>query len=99
MEERSAFYLVPGDQMDRIMAQLDRIEEYTRPKPEAPTALGKILTAKAAAKMMNVNVNTVYVWAREGRIKTVRAGGRVLFPDTAIKEFLEGGQKDEEDDC
>lgn len=88
MAEIPAFYLVPQEQMEAIMAQLDRIESSLARRPPDKDA---VLTAEEAAERMKVNTNTVYTWAREGRIGCVRAGRKVLFPESAIREFMEGG--------
>lgn len=74
--------------MESVERKLDRIERNTLPKPKAPV-IGKVLSAKAVAQMIGVTEQTVYKWAREEKLRSVHVGGRVLFPDSAIEEFLE----------
>ena len=82
------YVAVPKEWMEEVNRKLDRIERNTMPKPKAPV-IGKVLSAKAVAQMIGVNEQTVYRWAREGRLRSVRVGGRVLFPDSALEEFME----------
>ena len=83
------YVAVPKEWMEEVNRKLDRIERNTMPKPKAPV-IGKVLSANAVASMMGVSAQTVYAWARQGKIRSVRVGGRVLFPDTALEEFTEG---------
>ena len=92
MASISQFVMVPTEWMDEVMEKLERIERNTLPKPKAPV-IGRVLSANAVADMMGVKVQTVYKWAREGKIRAVRTGGRVLFPDIAVKEFIERGME------
>lgn len=85
------YVAVPKEWMEEINKKLDRIERNTLPKPKAPV-IGKVLSAKAFAKMIGVSEQTVYSWARQGKVRSVRVGGRVLFPDTAIEEFMGGNR-------
>lgn len=86
------YIAVPKEWMEEIEKKLDRIERNTLPKPKAPV-LGKVMSANAVAQMLNVKPQTVYKWAREGKIRSTRVGGRVLFSDTAVEEFVEGGKQ------
>ena len=83
------YIAVPKEWMDEINRKLDRIERNTMPKPKAPV-IGKVLSANAVASMMGVSVQTVYKWAREGKIRASHVGGRVLFSDSALEEFMGG---------
>ena len=83
------FYLVPEAQMNRIMAQLDRIEANTQ--ANKPPVLGAVLSADAVARTLGVKKQTVYAWAREGKLKSVRAGRRVLFTEESLRDLLKGG--------
>lgn len=83
------YVAVPKEWMEEVSRKLDRIERNTMPKPKAPV-IGKVLSANAVAKMMGVSTQTVYAWARQGKLRCVRVGGRVLFPDSALEEFTEG---------
>ena len=96
MAETGMFYLVPEEQMNRIIEQLDRIEANTRQKPDPVPVIGNVLSAKVVAERLGVTPHTVYAWAREGTLRSVRAGGRVLFPETAVAEFMKGGRNETE---
>lgn len=85
------YVAVPKEWMEEINKKLDRIERNTLPKPKAPV-IGKVLSANSLADMLGVKPQTVYSWARQGKIRSVRVGGRVLFPDTAIEEFMGGNR-------
>lgn len=83
--------MVPKEWLEEMERKLDRIERNTLPKPKAPV-LGRVMSANAVAQMLGVSVQTVYKWAREGDIRSTRAGGRVLFSDVAVQEFMERRQ-------
>lgn len=82
------YVAIPKEWMEQIEQKLERIERNTMPKAKAPV-LGRVYSARALAQMLGVSVQTVYKWAREDRIRSVRVGGRVVFPDNAVSEFLE----------
>lgn len=89
MADASMFYLVPEEKMDLILEKLERIEAQTRQRAEPVEQIGKVYTAQALADRLGVKVNTIYVWARQGRLRCVHAGRRVLFPDVAVEAFME----------
>ena len=86
------YVAIPKEWMEEIERKLERIERNTMPKPKAPV-LGRVLSANAVAKQLGVSVQTVYKWAREGKLRATHVGGRVLFSDAAIQQFIEGGTK------
>ena len=67
---------------------LERIERNTMPKPKAEV-LGRALSANAVAQMLGVSVQTVYKWTREEKLRGTRVGGRILYSNTALEQFLE----------
>ena len=67
---------------------LERIERNTMPKPKAEV-LGRALSANAVAQMLGVAVQTVYKWTREEKLRGTRVGGRILYSNTALEQFLE----------
>ena len=67
---------------------LERIERNTMPKPKAEV-LGRVLSANAVAQMLGVSVQTVYKWTREEKLRGTRVGGRILYSNTALEQFLE----------
>lgn len=84
------YVAIPKEWMEEIERKLERIERNTMPKPKAPV-LGRVLSANAVAKQLGVSVQTVYKWAREGKLRATHVGGRVLFSDAAIQQFIERG--------
>ena len=82
------YIAVPKEWMEEIEKKLDRIERNTMPKPKAPV-LGRVHSANSVAQMIGVSVQTVYKWAREGKLRASHVGGRVLFSDRALEEFME----------
>ena len=84
------YIAVPKDLLDEINEKLDRIQRMVE-RPDPPPELGQVLSAEKVAQMLGVTKRTVYTWAREGKIRSVRTGGRVLFPDSAVEEFMKGG--------
>ena len=84
------YVAIPKEWMEEIERKLERIERNTMPKPKAPV-LGRVLSANAVAKQLGVSVQTVYKWAREGDLRATHVGGRVLFSDAAIQQFIERG--------
>ena len=50
----------------------------------------EILTAKEAAKRLNVNVFTLYAWARKRKLKSIRFGTRLRrFSAEEIQRFID----------
>ena len=47
-------------------------------------------TVLEVAEILGIGRNTAYEICRTGEIPTIRIGGRVLVPRTAIDELLEG---------
>lgn len=85
------YIIVSTDWMNEVSAKLDQIQkalEHQKPEPAA----NKALSAKEVAKQLGVTQNTVYAWAREGKIRSVSVGNRVLFPETAVQELMKGGE-------
>ncbi|MCL2304833.1 MAG: helix-turn-helix domain-containing protein [Planctomycetaceae bacterium] len=62
-------------------------------KPPTPTPAEKLAVGqREAAKLLSISEKTLRTWTRQGRIKAIKAGGkgRVLYPLSALKRFLEG---------
>ena len=78
-----------------IEDRLDRIEQVLREikreleKPEPVPVIGRVLSANKVAEILGVTTRTVYGWAREGKLRSIHTGNRVLIPDTALQEFIE----------
>ena len=55
--------------------------------------LPTLLTPEETAKYMSVDVKTVYVWAKEGRIASVKIGRNVrVLADSLAQSIHRGGQ-------
>jgi excisionase family DNA binding protein len=66
-------------------------EVSTAAKPEEPSFLEDLkdaMTIREAAKLLRVGQTTVCNWRREGRLRVVRAGKRVLIPLSSIRSIL-----------
>ncbi len=50
----------------------------------------KLLTAQDVAKLLQVSVKTIYLWAKTFRIPSVRLGETVRFRQSDIFEILNG---------
>lgn len=90
--ETGMCYLVPKEQMERIMAQLDRIEAQTRQRPDPPPVIDNLLSAAAVAERFKVKRSTVYQWAKVGRLPYFKIGGKVLFKESELEAAVERGE-------
>lgn len=48
----------------------------------------KLITVKELAKLMPVSKVTLYRWAREGRIPSVKCGRKLFIPESLINDLL-----------
>lgn len=51
----------------------------------------KLFTAREVAKLLHVRIETVYRYARRGRLPVVRVGGTWRFPEDQLREWLRNG--------
>ena len=56
----------------------------------APAIERQTYTVPEVAKILGIGRNTAYEICRNGEIPTIKIGGRVLVPRTAIDELLQG---------
>ena len=49
-----------------------------------------VLTVPEFARVLGVGRNLGYALVREGKVRHLRAGARILVPSSAVREFLEG---------
>jgi excisionase family DNA binding protein len=68
--------------------------------PGAPTDSGddsaaaeRMLTADEAADVLRVSRRYVLRLAREGALESIKERKRVLFPETGLRRYLEGGRR------
>jgi excisionase family DNA binding protein len=52
-------------------------------------AIEQHYSVKEAAALLTVSVPTMRRWEREAQIKGLRIGGKLVFSESAIREFLE----------
>ena len=50
----------------------------------------KFLTTEEVAEMTRRSIFTVRRWIREGRLKAVKVGGRLLIEESSFLDFLSG---------
>jgi excisionase family DNA binding protein len=53
--------------------------------------LPQVLTAAEVAALYRVRVDTIYTWARDGRLPAVRMGNRLRFRRADVEALLAGG--------
>lgn len=46
------------------------------------------LTTKQAAKRLKIKPRTVQLWARQGKLKSIKIGTRLRIAEQSIKELL-----------
>ena len=49
--------------------------------------MGRMYTVKDLAAKFNVNPQTVWKWAREGRITVIKVGRLIRIPEASVYEF------------
>jgi excisionase family DNA binding protein len=55
-----------------------------------PSAERLVIDVGEAAKILNISRGAAYAAAKRGDLPTVRIGGRILVPRTALMRLLEG---------
>lgn len=48
-----------------------------------------LLSAEQAANLLTIHVNTIRLWARDGRIPCMRMGRRIAFRASQLNQWLE----------
>jgi excisionase family DNA binding protein len=48
----------------------------------------KYLTVKEVSKVLSVSISTVGKYINEGKIESLKLGGRILIPEPALNEFM-----------
>ena len=54
----------------------------------------KLLSANEAAELLRIHVNTLRLWAREGKVPSRRIGRRLMFRASALNSWLEESYTD-----
>ncbi len=68
---------------DEVRKTLD--EERQKAKPE------KNLTRSEVCSLLNISLVTLWKLTKQGKIKAITIGRRVLYPENEIKRYLEEG--------
>jgi excisionase family DNA binding protein len=56
--------------------------------PEAAAPAQLFYSPRQVAEMLALDIKTVYLETRSGRLESVKYGRRVLIPDDALKAFI-----------
>ena len=59
-------------------------------KRKQPSEKRMVLDVTEAADLLNISRGAAYAAAKRGDLPTVRIGGRILVPRTALMRLLEG---------
>jgi excisionase family DNA binding protein len=51
-------------------------------------ALDDLMTTAQAAEYLRVTDVTLWRWRKSGKLKAVKASGKLLFPKSTLKQFL-----------
>lgn len=53
----------------------------------------KLITVRELAKMVSASEVTLYRWARNGKIPSVKCGGRLFIPESIVSELIAAAQE------
>jgi excisionase family DNA binding protein len=59
--------------------------------PDSQDDALRLVTVPQFADHINVHARSVYLWCREGKLRSVRVGGRRLIPLTELRRACEKG--------
>jgi excisionase family DNA binding protein len=72
---------------DDLAALMEKIQQKNTPASIEPTP-EQLYTRKETANRLRVSLPTLWKYDREGYIKSVRVGSRILYPESAIQNAL-----------
>jgi excisionase family DNA binding protein len=52
----------------------------------------RMYSVRAASEQSDLSRSTLYNFIKDGRLKTVKVGGRRLIPDSALRDLLQIGE-------
>jgi excisionase family DNA binding protein len=55
--------------------------------------LNKLLTVKEAADFLQITENTIYLWARNGKLPCIRFGSSIRFDPEELKKGVRRGEE------
>lgn len=70
---------VSPEQLSKIIKEIFKIEFEKISNEIQPVRIKKYLTRKEVSEMLNVNLSTIHIWCKQGRLKPLGIGKRVLF--------------------
>jgi excisionase family DNA binding protein len=78
--------------MARIIAKemAKEIKIFTDSTDSVPLSQKLVLSSSDAAKLMGVHVNTILRWVQENKIPSIKYGRKILIPQYALKNLLNG---------
>lgn len=81
--EGTAMVIVPEHWLNEISEKLDLLlqEKPSQKEPE------KVMTAEEAAEYLQINRNTIYQWARQGKIPCRKVGSKVYFSRSELDDW------------
>lgn len=75
------------DQLNGILGKLDYIEAKLKAAESA--SKGKKLSAEEAAEYIGLeDKNTLYAWARQGKVPHKRVGARIFFDSKELDDWM-----------
>lgn len=77
-----------NEQYTELSERLDRIENLLALASLEPREGHPTMDASEAAAYLRMDRNTVYRWAREGRIPHVKVGSRYYFYKTELDDWM-----------
>ena len=82
----SILYLITEEKMDELLKKAinQAKAETSEPKPEE-----RLLTREEAAKMLSVDVSTLWRWEKEGHLLPSRIGKRIYYKYSEIQRITE----------
>ncbi len=52
----------------------------------------KLLSVQDVANLLNIKPMTIYLWAEQGRLKSVKFGRLLRFKEADIKDFIKNAE-------
>jgi len=65
------------------------IEHLPLPQTIPSSTFEPLLSAAQAASLLNIHQNTLLLWAREGKLPSLRLGRRVAFRASTLNHWLD----------
>lgn len=89
--EQGKFLFVSEDELRKIVANAISEERQRIQKENDEAKEIACLSRADVAKMLSVNVNTLWRWARDGYLSPKRVGRRVLYLKSDVERIINKG--------